>query len=116
MKTNVKKIHGVSIIHLEGDFLGEVDQEKLRKQVRELVEAGSMHIVIDLTHVVHINSCGLGSIVCALTTLRKAGGDLRLVGAGKFVTELLHITQLDSIFRMFPTFEEASAEIQSKAL
>ncbi|MDI6766977.1 MAG: STAS domain-containing protein [Bacteroidota bacterium] len=114
MKSSVKKNHGMSIIHLEGDFLSEVDQEKLRKQVRELVEAGSIHILIDLTHVVHINSCGLGSIVCALTTLRKVGGDLRIVGAGKFVKELLHITQLDSIFRMYSTVEEATTQMQDK--
>lgn len=114
MKTSIKKIHGVSIIHLEGDFLDELDQEKLRMQVRELVEAGNLHIVIDLTHVVHINSCGLGSIVCALTTLRKASGDLCLAGSGKFVKGLLHITQLDGIFRIYSTVEEAIADIQSR--
>ncbi len=111
MKTNVKKNHGISIIYLEGDFLSEVDQNKLRTQVRDLVETGNKHLVIDLTHVVHINSCGLGSIVCALTTLRKVGGDLRLVGVGKFVKELLHITQLDTIFQTYLTVEEASAEL-----
>ena len=110
----IKEVEGVSIISLGGDFISEVDQVKLRTCVRELAGEGKIHALIDLTKVEHINSCGLGSIVCSLTTLRKAGGDLKLVGLGKFVKDLLRITQLDMIFPVYPTLEKALKDMRAK--
>ena len=107
MHFKVRSLQGASIIRLEGDFISEVDQEKLRKRVRELAQSGNIHIILDLERVKYINSCGLGSLVCALTVLRKAGGDIRLAGVGSVVHDLLQITQLDKILQIFSSVEEA---------
>jgi anti-sigma B factor antagonist len=98
---------GVSIVHLEGDFLLEPQQNKLREKIHELVDKGSNNIIIDLTSVKHINSCGLGSLVCAYTTIRRIGGSLRLAGISTAVGELLSMTQLVKIFDISPTLDQA---------
>jgi anti-sigma B factor antagonist len=110
MQISVKSSGGLSTIHLDGDFIGEPDQKKLRDKVRELVNHGHTHLVIDLARVKHMNSCGLGALVCALTTVRRAGGDLHLAVVGSAVHDLLRITQLDGIFRIYPTVDEAIAQ------
>jgi anti-sigma B factor antagonist len=113
---HIKVTHGagVSVIHLEGDFLLEPEQYKLREKVHELIDKGSKNFIIDLTGVKHINSCGLGSLVCAFTSVRKVDGYLKFAGAGAAVQELLNITQLVKIFDMFPTIDQALADHTGK--
>ncbi len=114
MQFNVKHDIGFSIISLEGDFLSEGEQSELRKKVRTLVDQGKTRLIIDLTGSKHINSCGLGALVCAYTTLRRAGGDLRLAGVSRSVEELLKITRLTMILYISPTVEQAIAEYRSQ--
>ena len=110
MQIKVKNIDGTSILSLEGDFLGDDDHHKLRERVRGLVKQGRKHLVIDLAHVEHINSCGLGSLVCALTTVRRAGGDLQLAGVGVHVGDMLRITHLNKIFQIYPSVSATLSE------
>lgn len=114
MKINAKDTPSATIISLDGDFLSEVDQIALRDKVRILVGENTHHIIINLSGVKHINSCGLGSLVCALTTLRKIGGDLRLACTGHEVERVLKITGLDKIFNIFSTVEEAVSEVKAR--
>jgi anti-sigma B factor antagonist len=107
MQVKVKKMEGADILKLEGDFLGEDDHRKLREQVCHLVENGRRELVLDLKHVAHINSCGVGSLVCAFTTARRAGGELRLTGAGVHVKEILKITHLNDVFQIYPSVSAA---------
>jgi len=113
-----EKSHGeIILLVLKGDLLSEPDQKKLMEKVRDLAGAGTKHVIIDMSSVHFINSCGLGSLVCALTTLRKAGGDLRLAGIGSTIKNLFVITQLERVFDFYPTTEKAVAgylKIQKK--
>jgi anti-sigma B factor antagonist len=110
MQTKVKNVAGIIIISMEGDFISEPEQIKFRERIRELVEEGKTNFVVDLSLVKHINSCGLGSLVCALTKARRSGGDIRLAGLGSNVEELFKLTQLIMIFKISPTVEDAVAQ------
>lgn len=109
MKIKVKNSSRIGVISLTGDFLSEVEQRELREKVHELVDHGKKKIIINLTRLKHINSCGLGSLVCAYTTMRKVGGDMRLAGVGKTVKELLEITKLSQILPLSANVKEAIA-------
>ena len=110
MKIHLTSKAGVHVLSLVGDFINEVDQFMVRDRIQKLAKQGKTQLVVDLTDVKYINSCGLGSLVCGLTTVRKAGGDLRLVGVGPDVAEVLRITKLDTIFQLYHTISEATAE------
>jgi anti-sigma B factor antagonist len=110
MKISLTHEAKTEIISLNGDFISEPDQIALRNRVRGLVTGGNNNLVIDFPHVKYINSCGLGSLVCALTTVRKSGGDIRLVGIGKDVERVMKVTKLDTIFRIFPDIASATSQ------
>jgi anti-sigma B factor antagonist len=110
MKINLKHQAKTDIINLDGDFISEPDQIALQNEVRGLVTGGNNNLVIDFSRVKYINSCGLGSLICALTTVRKSGGDIRLVGIGKDVERVMKITRLDSIFHIFPDITSALSQ------
>ena len=56
-----------------------------------------------------MNSVGLGSLVGAMTTLRVAGGDLRIAGVKDTMKNLFVATDIISLVKTFGTAEEAVA-------
>lgn len=108
MKITRKKVNGFSVIALEGDFLAEPDHTDFREHVRTVMEEGGRHLVVDLSGVRHINSCGLGSLVCAMVMTKKNSGDIRYVGVNRDVGKLLEMTHLHRVFQIFPGIKEAT--------
>jgi len=107
MNISINEINGVTILQLEGDFISEPDQKALKEHISRFVQKGGKQFVIDLAHVKYLNSCGLGSLVCALTTIKRAGGDLRIAGPTTEVMRLFEMTRLDSILKICVNVQEA---------
>ncbi len=55
-------------------------------------------ILLNLADVNYIDSSGIGELVSAFTTVRKQGGDLKLLNLTKKVHDLLQITKLYTVF------------------
>jgi len=86
-----------TILDLDGPLkLGEA-QETFRDQVQKLVDAGSMHIAVNLAGVSDLDSSGIGALVRAFTTLNRAGGKCTFFAPNKRVMMLLKMVRLDSI-------------------
>src|SRR5258707_14856839 len=96
-----------AIITLEGNFLCQPDNGMLKGRVHELMDTGMKCIIIDLGEVTCINSDGLGVLISILSTLRKAGVELRLANATDLVDNLLVLTQLVKIFNKFDSVDQA---------
>jgi anti-sigma B factor antagonist len=64
-------------------------------------------VVLDVAEVDRVDSAGMGLIVRFLWHARTRGGDLRLSAPTPFVTKLLEITKLSSVFRVYPDEEAA---------
>jgi anti-sigma B factor antagonist len=100
MSMNVKLRHvgGVTVIDLSGKItLGE-GSVGLRDTVREALSAGSKKILLNVADVNYIDSAGLGELVGAYTSVKNAGGELKLVNLSKKVKDLLVITKLLTVF------------------
>lgn len=103
---------GVAVVSLTGDVLGGPDGSALIDRLHELRATGTLNAVVDLTGVRHMNSSGLGMLIGALTSVRNAGGDLRLSGVGGRVHTLLTVTKLIGVFQTFETASDAAASYQ----
>jgi anti-sigma B factor antagonist len=73
----------------------------LRKTVRELLDDGRRKILLNLADVNYIDSAGIGELVTAFTTVKKAGGDLKLLSLTKKVHDLLQLTKLFTVFDVY---------------
>ena len=78
-------------------------------QVDKLVEKGISKAIFDLSKVTRIDSAGLGMIVMSCGKLKKAGGNLRLVGVQDNVRSVFTMTQVDKVVGMFYSTEAALA-------
>ena len=110
MHTRVEKKNGISIITLTGDCLLDQDHSRIRDTVYELIRGKNTEVVIDLRGVQHMNSCGLGALVSAYTSLCRVGGHLRLAAMGRFIDDLMNITHLHTVFQIYPSVDEAIAQ------
>lgn len=70
-------------------------------------EAGQRRFVVNLRDLTFIDSVGIGEIVRSYTHLSRHGGMLKLCAVGPRVREVLEVTHLDSIIRMFDTEADA---------
>ena len=98
MKASSRKVDGVTIVDLSGRItLGE-GSVVLRDTVKELSTQGNKKILLNLGDVTYIDSSGIGELVSAFTSVRNAGGELKLLNLTKKVHDLLQITKLYTVF------------------
>ena len=104
----------VTILDVEGKILlGEGDVQ-LKRKIDELIEVKQTKLVLNLANVPYMDSGGLGEIVRSYTTVKRAGGDLKLLNATKRISDLLTITKLITVFDTYDN-EAASVASFSKA-
>jgi anti-anti-sigma factor len=89
--------------------LNMVSAPRLGAVVGELIAAGHVRIVIDLSGTEFIDSSGLGALVSCLKKTRQAGGDLRIAGPTQQAQTVFKLTNLDRILKTVPTAELAAA-------
>jgi anti-sigma B factor antagonist len=98
MKFKTRQVDGVTVLDLSGRItLGE-GSVTLRDAVRDVLAKGSKSILLNLGNVDYIDSSGLGELVSAYTTVKNAGGSLKLLQLTKKVKDLLQITKLYTVF------------------
>ena len=106
MDTKVRHVDGVTVLDLSGKItLGEASG-KLRSAVQDALQ-GSKKILLNLADVNYIDSAGLGELVSAFTTVKNAGGELKLLALTKKVRDLLVITKLLTVFDVKDNEQEA---------
>jgi anti-sigma B factor antagonist len=81
--------------------------QPLQEVIRDFAARGQKNIVLNLTDVAYIDSSGIGDLVGSATTLRKQGGDLKIVNPSMVVQKLLRVTRVDTVIDVKP--DEASA-------
>lgn len=109
METKIRHVEGVTVLDLGGKItLGE-ESGKLRSAVQQALSAGSKKILLNLSEVSYIDSAGLGELVSAFTTVKNAGGELKLLNLTKRVKDLLVITKLLTVFDVKDSEKDAIA-------
>jgi anti-sigma B factor antagonist len=107
MTTSIREVGGVTIVDISGRI--ELGQESaaLRNLVCNLLSKGHKKILFNLGNVNYIDSSGLGHLVSAFTSVRKQGGELKLLNLAKNVHNVMQITRLYTVFEI--TDNEAAA-------
>lgn len=109
MKTKIRDIGVVRILDLEGKItIGSGDVE-LRRQIEDSVAGGFNNILLNFGAVTHIDSSGIGELVGCYTTLSRRGGKMKLLNLTQKLTDILHVTQLITVFDVYDNEQEALA-------
>ncbi len=98
---------GVVVLDLSGRLIAGGPSNVLREAIDAELSRGRKRIVINLAEVDFIDSTGLGALVICFTTLRKAGGALKLLRLNRRNIELLVLTKLSTVFEVFQDEQDA---------
>ena len=107
MKATNRTVDNVEIITLQGKITIGSGDTQLREVITNAVNAGKNSILLDLEGVSTIDSSGIGELVGSYTTVTNRGGKLKLLHLPAKLNELLHVTQLITVFEVYDNDEEA---------
>jgi anti-sigma B factor antagonist len=98
MTTSTRRAGSVTVVDISGQIVLGEESAALRNMVCDLSSKGHKQILLNLGDVHYIDSSGLGTLVSAFTSVRKQGGELKLLNLTKKVSELMQITRLYTVF------------------
>ena len=109
MRSKLSASGDVSILKLSGQIVIGGGDKALVETVTRLLDGGAKKIVIDLARVSYMDPSGLGALVaCRRNATARATPLVLLRPAGK-VRDLLALTGLGELFRVFEDEGEAVA-------
>ena len=86
-----------AVIRPEADVVA-ASVADLRSRMRDLIGAGVRDLIVDLSAVQMVDSAGLGLLISAHNSLRKAGGHISVVHASPDVYELFRTMRIHQHF------------------
>ncbi len=105
-----RQVDGVLVMDLGGKITMGEGSGQLRSAIQDALAAGSKKILVNLGGVGYVDSSGLGELVGGYTTVKNAGGELKLLSLTKKVKDLLVITKLLTVF---DTYDDEKTAIAS---
>ena len=99
---------GVAVLHFRGSIHSGPDCRRVEQETEILIDAKETFVIFDLTHVTHIDSSAIGSIVRCFSRLKSSGGYLRLAGCSGMIASSIKLTQLHKVLELYPTAAAAA--------
>ena len=109
---DVRAISGTSAVVARCQ--GEIDAhtfEELEDALNEAIEAGALHIIVDLSGVSYISSAGMGILIASQGELEDRGGGFALVNPVPAVAQILSSAGLDDLFIIARSTDNALREL-----
>jgi anti-sigma B factor antagonist len=109
-----RRFGDATVLDLTGPLVAGKADGLIEAAVRRQVLDGRRIVIVNLGHVPSIDAAGLGALVVAYTTMRRAGGAFRLACVTKRIHDVLAITRLTAIFDIFDCVERAVNEANQR--
>jgi anti-sigma B factor antagonist len=104
---------GVTVVDVIGRLVFGPESRTLNQAVKQLVADGKTQVLLNLQQVTFIDSCGVGEIVAAFSTVKKSGGHLKLCSPTKMVGEVLRLVRVPTLVESFDSETDALAAFKS---
>jgi anti-sigma B factor antagonist len=107
MKLTNRQVGNVAVLDISGRIVLGEDTALLRSSVRDLCAKNQKNILLNLANATHIDSSGLGELVTSCASVRKQGGEMKLLKLTQKVHDVLQVTKLYTVFDIYD--DEATA-------
>ncbi len=99
----------VCTLKLKGKLVSGEPVTRFQDAFMTALSSGHIFLIVDLEAVAFIDSSGIGSVVNALRTSTKVGGNVKLVKPTNFVSKMLKMVGVLDLFEVFDTEADAAA-------
>lgn len=107
METSIRQSGDVSIIDLHGSIKTNEDYDTFKKSIDEVLNQGSLNVLLNFKGVNFINSSGLGRLILAAKRISDDNGKLKITELSDDLKELFTFTRLDTKIPIFTSEKEA---------
>ena len=114
LKISEDKIGDILILDLAGGIRIGAGSVDLHETIRRCIANGEKKVILNLEGVTGIDSNGLGELVGAYASMKKNGGDMKILNLTDRVTELMMITKLLTLFDVFDDETDAMRSFNSE--
>ena len=115
MTVKERRVGDVTILRVAGRLVLDDGHDELRSRIDGLAEAGRVNVLVDLGDVTYVDSCGVGLLIAKYVSLRRKGGDLKLLRLTERSHHLMEISKLLDVFETFDAEEQALASFPREA-
>jgi anti-anti-sigma factor len=104
----------LAVVQLSG-MLARLEIYKLKSHLDQLFEEGKKYLILDMAHVEHIDSAGVGILVRVRAQCQKAGGHLNLVApTSVHASQVIAVANLKNVVPVFESLRAAQGEMAEK--
>jgi len=86
-----------AVLQPEGDLVA-ARLPALRSKLQEMLGGGTVHLTLDLAGTRMVDSAGIGLLISAHNSLKKAGGELTVIHASKDIFNLFRTMRIHQHF------------------
>ena len=109
-----RQVGSIFIVAPKGYLTGGKETDELEQAIKQLSEADSKNLVINLTEAQHLNSTALGVLISAHSNFVRRGGQMKLCSVDKRIENIFVITKLSLVFDVYASEELAIASFAEK--
>lgn len=102
-----REVDGIVILDMAGRLVLDQGDAAFRDWIADLVTRGRTQIILNLRDVSYIDSAGVGVMVAKLLSVRRAGGDIKLLHLTPRSNRVMTITKLLTVFEAYTDEQEA---------
>ena len=111
LQVSIRKSDDLTILDVRGrSTIDSGESELLSSHLQELVANGVRKLLLNLAELTQVDSSGISIIVESYLSLKRQGGDLRLLCPRGRVLEVLRVLQL---LETIPSFEDEAQAVGS---
>jgi anti-sigma B factor antagonist len=102
-----RKRDGIAILELSGKLMGGPDSETFDETVKTLIHEGVTNFIVSMERVRWVNSTGLGILISGYQTVKKSGGELKLLKVSDRIENIFIVSKLYTVFESYSDEDEA---------
>lgn len=111
MDLDIRQTDNVCVLKVKGALKYGDPVTQFNDAVCVALESGHVQLVLDLSSMPVIDSCGIGAVVDALRQAKKFGGDAKLVDPSPFAMKTFKMVGILPLFRVYSNEAEAIGAI-----
>ena len=115
LQISIRESDDVTILDLRGrSTIDAGESELLASQLQKLVANGARKLLLNLADLTQVDSSGISVIVGTCISLRRQGGDLRVLRPSGLVLEVFKVLRLQQAISTFDDETQALASFRSR--
>jgi len=104
---------GLPLLRLKGRLTIGEGSRSLRAAISDIAAEGNKYVLLDLGEVTYVDSSGLGALVAGYNSVKSKGGAIALFQVPSRVRDLIEMSGLSAVFKVYPSESEATAALSS---